>query len=101
MSNWLEEPTFNVKRARWVLGIFAFALAGLFLYSQFINAISIQTGSYLILGDGIVTTLIAFGLKKEKEEQEEEQEILREIEEKQSMQKEIQTLKAELEKNKK
>lgn len=98
MSNWLEEPRFNIKRVKYVLYIFAIALAGLFFYSEIINAISVQTCSFLIAGDALASALVQLILRREEEEQEEEQEILREIKEKHRMQKEIETLKAELEK---
>jgi Skp family chaperone for outer membrane proteins len=100
MSIQLEEPTFNVKRARLILNIFAFTFFGLILYIQFINAINIQAAALFLFVDCILSAFANYRLRNYEKEQKAEQERLRELEEKDRMQKEINALKGELEKNK-
>jgi Skp family chaperone for outer membrane proteins len=86
---------------RLALLIFTPALMGLLLCAEITNVISIQTATSGLVLTAFISSLINYFLYKQEKQEKAEQEILREREEKQRMRKEIETLKAELEKNKK
>ena len=71
MSNQIEEPTFNVKRARWVLYVFAFAFLGIFSYLQFANIINIHVFGWLMFADVAIAILTNYWLRKNEREQKE------------------------------